>query len=108
MIAVLAGAVVSTLLWYLGAVVALLATVGIPLGSSGGPPPPSYYVVSLASSVIGAGLGGWVTASIARKRGRRAVVLLALMLVLAALLAFTRPNSNWPAWYAPVLGLLLA
>jgi hypothetical protein len=106
LVAIVVGFGVAVGLYYIGAIVALLTTVGLPLGSPGGQPPGGYYIVNLGLAALAAALGGRVSAWMARGRRHRAVSILALLLASAAMLGFAQPASQWPRWYPVTLALI--
>lgn len=53
LVAIAVGATVAVGLFQLGAIVALLVFVGLPLGAPGGPPSAGYYALNL--SLVGSG-----------------------------------------------------
>lgn len=104
--AVLAGLFVATVLFQLGAVVALLVTDGIPLGASPGPPGADYFALNLGFALLAAIAAGWVVGRISRSRGRWVALVLGAVLAVIVLRGFTKPASQWPGWYPPVLALV--
>jgi hypothetical protein len=104
--AIAAGAGVAAGLYQVGAIIALLVVVGLPLGSSGGEPPAAYYVLNLALAALAAALGGAVSARVARGARHLVVPILAVLLAGAALLGFSQPASQWPRWYPLTLALI--
>jgi hypothetical protein len=106
LVAVAAGAAVAAGLFQVGAIVALVQVFGLPLGASGGPASIGYYVLTLGFAVVAAALGGYVSGRLARPNGRGAVVTLALLVAVGALWGFSRPASQWPAWYPATLALV--
>lgn len=105
-LAVLAGGAVAAALFQVGAAVAFVVLYGIPLGASPGRPTVSYFVLNLGFAGIAAIAGGRLTARLARQRRRTHVGALALVLAAVALWGFSRPGSQWPGWYPPVLALV--
>jgi hypothetical protein len=105
-VAIVAGAGVAAGLYQVGAIVALLATVGLPLGAPGGEPPAAYYVLNLGLAAVAAALGGAVSARAARGARQWVVPLLAILLAGAALWGFSQPASQWPRWYPLALALV--
>lgn len=103
---VLAGLLLAVLLFQFGAVVALLVTVGIPLGASPGPPGLAYFALNLGFALLAAAVAGWVAARVARTRVRSTALVLAATLAVLALWGFSKPASQWPGWYPPVLALV--
>lgn len=97
------GAVVAILLAYLGAIVLIVARMGIPLGSEGRSPTSGEYVGLLLVAGGAAAIGGHIGAGIARQHGRSVAAVLAAFLGVGALWGFTGSASNWPAWWAPAL-----
>jgi hypothetical protein len=71
LVAIAAGAGVAAGLFHLGAIVALLVVVGLPLGAPGGPPSGGYYVINLGLAAVAAVLGGGVSAWVAGPMRRR-------------------------------------
>jgi hypothetical protein len=106
LVAVAAGAAVAAGLFQVGAIVALVQVFGLPLGASRGPPSIGYYVLTLGFAVVAAALGGYVSGRLARPHSRGAVVALALLAAVGALWGFSRPASQWPAWYPATLALV--
>jgi hypothetical protein len=106
LVAIAAGAGVAAGLFHLGAIVALLVVVGLPLGAPGGPPSGGYYVINLGLAAVAAVLGGGVSAWVAGPMRRRAVPLLAVLLAGLALWGFSQPASQWPSWYPATLALV--
>ena len=105
-VAIVAGAVIAAGLYQVGAIVALLATVGLPLGAPGGEPPAGYYILNLSLAALAAALGGAVSAWVARGTRRLVVPILAILLAGAAILGFSQPASQWPRWYPLTLALI--
>jgi hypothetical protein len=106
MVALAAGALVAAGLYQVGAIIALLTTVGLPLGSPGGKPPAVYYILNLGLAGLGAALGGAVSARVARHRRHLVVAALAVLLAGVALWGFSKPASHWPRWYPLTLALV--
>lgn len=106
--AVIAGALTAAVLYQVGAAFALLVTVGIPLGSSGEPPGADYFALNLGCALVAAAAGGHLTRRLSRISQWWSGIVLALLLALLSLWGFTRPGSQWPAWYPPVLALVAA
>lgn len=104
-VAIAAGVLAAALLFHVGAALAFLVTVGIPLGSSGDVPA-SSFALNLIASLGAAATGGTITRRIARGAGLWPNVALALGLALAALWLFSRHEGGWPRWYPPVLALV--
>ena len=103
---VLAGALIAAVLYHISAAIALLVTVGIPLGSSGEDPGAAYYVINLTGAFLAALLAAAVTRRLSGSTARSPLIALAVVLAATALWGFTRPESHWPAWYAPALALV--
>jgi hypothetical protein len=106
LVAIVAGAGVTVGLYHVGAIVALLTTVGLPLGSTGGEPPAGYYILNLGLAALAAAPGDTVSARVARERRHRVVPIFALLLASAAMLGFSQPASQWPRWYSVTLALI--
>ena len=105
-VALAAGALVAAGLYQVGAIIALLTTVGLPLGSPGGEPPIRYYILNLGLAALAAALGGAVSAWAARGSRHLVVPVLAVLLAGVALLGFSQPASQWPHWYPLALALI--
>ena len=104
--AVLAGFLTACVLYQLGAAVAFISLYGIPLGYSGEPPGVAYFTLNLGFSLGAALAGGWITARIARHRPIAHSVALASVAAVFVLWGFSKPGSDWPAWYPPALALV--
>ena len=106
------GALAAIATYWIGAVAALLAMRGIPMGSAGGAATAAELAVHLA---LGVG-AGFLAAIVAARfvTGLRRAQALALTLALAgalgvtALLSFSNGASQWPAWFGAGLGAALA
>jgi hypothetical protein len=105
-LAVLAGGIVAVVLFQLGAIIAFVTLYGIPLGASPGPPSAGYFAANLGFAAIAAVVGGWVTARFAQPRPLVATGFLAVILAVIAVSAFSKPGSQWSAWFPPVLALI--
>lgn len=105
-IAVLAGGLVAAVLFQVGAVVAFVGLYGIPLGASPGPPGSGYFAINLGFAALAAVAAGWVTARLAGPRPLAPVGALAVVLAAVVSWGFTKPASQWPGWYPPVLALV--
>jgi hypothetical protein len=103
LLATITGALVTIVLAYLGAIVLLVARIGIPLGSEGREPTRGEYLGLLLIAGGAATIGGHIAAGIARQQGGAVVIVLAAFLAGGAFWGFTNPASQWPAWWAPVL-----
>ena len=98
-LSVTAGGVVALIMYWGGAVVALLLLRGIPLGSAGGPPTRSEVVLHLALGAAACFLGATLTVRLSRTSPRLHAGVLALILGLGALIGFSKPASQWPTWF---------
>jgi hypothetical protein len=103
---VLAGGAVAAVLFQVGAAVAFIVLYGIPLGASPGPPGAAYFALNLGFAAVAAFAGGRITGRLARQRARAHVVAVGVVLAALALWGFSRPASQWPGWYPPVLALV--
>ena len=106
MVALAAGALVAAVLYQVGAIIALLTTVGLPLGSPGGQPPAAYYILNLGLAALAAALAGAVSAGVARGRRHVVVPVLAGLMAGVALWGFSKPASQWPRWYPLTLAVV--
>ena len=107
-LAVLAGALVSILLAYLGGVMWVLATLGIPLGATPREPTPGEYLGLILIALVGAVIGGRVAARVARHHRRAVTLVLAATLGIVMLRGFSAPASQWPGWWAPAIAAAFA
>ena len=106
--AILAGVLVTVVLAYLGTIVLVLATIGLPLGSPGREPTSGEYLGLLLIAGAAAVIGGHIAAGIARSHSTPAIIAVAAFLTGGALWGFSKPASQWPAWWAPVLAIVAA
>ncbi len=98
-LAVAAGLVTTTLLGIAGMAILLVATYGIPMGSSPGVPGWPFLVANLAVTALAGVAGGWVAGSIGRRRPLVHAVALALAITALAALS-VRPRPLEPVWFA--------
>lgn len=105
-LAVLAGFIVGIVLYQIGAALAFVLLYGIPLGATPGEPGVAYYSLNLGFATLAAALAGSTAARIARDAAHVAAGTVGVVLAVLALWGFTKPTSNWPAWYAPVLAAI--
>ncbi len=108
LVAIVAGAAVAAVLYQVAAIIALLAVVGVPLGAAGGPHSAGLYLLNLGLAGLAAVVGGAVGARLAGVTRGVVVPVLALVLAGVALWGFSKPTSQWPGWYAPMLALIAA
>lgn len=106
--AIAAGAIVALLLAYAGAVLVMLATVGMPLGAQPRATPPAEYAVLLGVAALAAAAGARVAARIARSDASLAVLGLAGVLAATYWWGFTGTASAWPDWWAPSVAVAAA
>jgi hypothetical protein len=108
LLAVAAGLATTIVLGMAGMAILLVGTYGIPLGMTPVTPGWPFLAANLAATA-GAGVsGGWVAASLGRRRP--VIHGLAVALVLTALVApSVRPRPREPVWFAhALLGMALA
>ena len=98
--------VVAALLWYLGLIVVLLVTIGIPLGAQPRPSTPGELAVMLVLAVCAAAGGGRTAARIDRGAPAPAVIAVAVILAAGMLWGFSGRNA-WPDWWGPATGLAM-
>ena len=96
--AIAAGVLVAVLLGYLGLVVFVLATIGIPLGAQPEPLTAIEYGILLGLTGGAAAVGGRAAARIARERRRVSVWGVCAILAIVMLWGFSGRNS-WPQWW---------
>lgn len=107
-VAIVAGATVTIVLAYLGAVGVLLTRFGIPLGAEGRQPTGGEYAGLLLIAAGAAAIGGHIAAGMARSRSGSASATLAGLLAAGTLWGFRGPASQWPEWWAPALAVMFA
>jgi hypothetical protein len=93
------GCLGAVLVYWTGAVVALLLLRGIPLGSAGGPPTAAELGIHLLLGTIGGFVGTWAASRVSGSAPPLLAISIALLLGLAAIVAFGSPASNWPRWF---------
>lgn len=103
--ALLLGSLTGIVVYWVIAVVAYLSMHGIPLGNPGGPPTPADLAIHLAAAILASATAGMVTERLAPFRPMAFVAILAFSLALLAFLGFSKPASNWPAWFAAAFAL---
>jgi hypothetical protein len=96
---VVAGALVAAAGYFIAAVAALLLMHGIPLGSQGGPPTPADVSTHLTLATAAAFCGGRVAVRIARFQPSLHAAVTGGLLATFMFLGFSKPASNWPAWF---------
>ena len=106
--AVVLGAMIAILLAYAGAVVMLLATVGIPLGSVPWTPSAGEYGVLLLIAGTAALIGGRVARRIARASSRTPAIILAVLLGMTMMVGFSQPGTQWPTWWGASTAVVMA
>lgn len=105
-LAIAAGVVVAVLLWYLGLVVVLLVTIGIPLGAQPRPSTPGELAVMLVLAICAAAAGGRTAARIGRRARVGTVLAVAVILAAGLLWGFSGRNA-WPDWWGPATALAM-
>jgi hypothetical protein len=101
------GAALALLLAYLGMVVFVLVTIGIPLGSQPRPMTAAEYVVLLGIGIGAAALGGHAAARVARDSHSPAVWGVCAVLAVVMVWGFSGRNA-WPDWWGPASGAVMA
>lgn len=110
--AILAGYGFMALTVMVGIIIAtaLFVPGGVPAAMSGAPPaslPVAYLAANLGISLLGAVLGGWITARIAVFAPfGHAAALAAIVATLTILSAAMGPAGSQPVWYPIVIGIL--
>jgi hypothetical protein len=107
LVAAAAGLVVTILLAYAGAIVLLVATLGIPLGAEAQETTPAQYAWLLAIAAAASVIGGRVATRVSRRGSRGSAVTLSATLIAGSLWGFTRPGSQWPGWWPPTLAIVV-
>lgn len=98
-VALLGGTAGAVIVYWVGAVVALIIMHGIPLGSAGGPPTTGDIVVHLGLGLVAAFCGGLVATRIAAIRPGAHALACGVLLAVGAIVGFGKPTSHWPAWF---------
>lgn len=103
-LAVLAGATTTVVLVLLVTYLAILLL--LPPSPDGIPPyaTPAFVVAGLASSMASGVAGGWVTATLARRRGPLHGAGMGTLLIFPILLNRGVPGPGQPGWYAWAFG----
>lgn len=101
--ALIVGAGIASIAYWVGAVIALIALHGIPLGSPGGPPTRADLLVHLSLAAAGTFAGARLTMRIAAHRRELHAVVLGLLLAPLVLFGFSKPTSNWPGWFGAAM-----
>ena len=96
---VVAGGLVAVAGYWIAAVVALLSMRGLPLGSPGGPPTTADVSAHLAFATAASFGGGLVAVRIAGYRPHLHALVTGGLLAIFMFLGFSKPASNWPAWF---------
>lgn len=102
----LAGGLIAIVVYMFGAAVALLTTCGIPLDAPPCELGPAYMTLNLGFASAGAITAGWTAARLARRNPVAHAAILGVGLAAFALWGFSKPGSNWPAWYPWTLALV--
>ena len=106
-------AAIAAIVYWIGAVIALLAMHGIPLGSPGGPPTRADILVHVMLAAGGTLVGSSASMRIASSQRELHAIALGALLAIIVLAGFSKPN-NWPGWFgsamaaACILGSLAA
>ena len=100
--AIAVGFFVAVVLAYVGVVVFVLASRGIPLGTQPVPLNGREYAVLLLLAGAAATTGGRVAANIAAQWRRSSVTGVSVLLAAVMLLGFGGTNS-WPDWWGPAI-----
>lgn len=103
--AFIVGGVAALIAYWVGAVIALLAMRGIPLGSPGEPPTPGEIWVHLVLGAVATFLGARLAMRIAARRPDLHAVVLGLLVATVMLVGFSKPASNWPTWFGATMGV---
>ena len=106
LLAIVAGVVTAAIVEYVGMVVFVLATIGIPLGSQPRPLTPGEYAVLLVLAAGAAAIGGRAAASIARHSPHKAVGSVSVVLAVGMLWGFSGRNA-WPDWWGPAMAAVM-
>lgn len=100
--ALVIGTAIASIVYWVGAVIALLAMHGIPLGSAGGPPTRADLLVHLSLAAVGTFAGSRVSMRIGRGPPELHTIALGVLLAIIVLVGFSKPN-NWPGWFGPAM-----
>lgn len=105
--AIAAGVLVAVLLGYLGLVVFVLATIGIPLGAGPKPLTATQYGILLVLAGGAAALGGRTATRVARGQSPASVWGVSAILAIAMLWGFSGRGS-WPKWWGGAVATAMA
>lgn len=104
--AIAVGVSVAVLLTYLGVVVFVLATVGIPLGADPEPLTAFQYGILLVLAGGAAACGGRTAARVGREQKRVSVWGVSAILAIVMLWGFSGRNS-WPDWWGGAVAVAM-
>lgn len=104
-LAILVGCLSAVLVYWLGAVAALLVLRGIPLGSAGGPPTNTELAAHLVLSALAGFVAVVAAGRLSRANTRQLAGPLVVLLALGAVVSFAKPASNWPAWFGVAMAI---
>lgn len=96
---IVAGGLVAAAGYWIAADVALLVMHGLPLGSPGRPPTMADVSAHLAFATAASLGGGLVAVRIAGYRPHLHALVMGGLLATFMFLGFSKPASNWPAWF---------
>lgn len=96
--AIAVGVFVAVLLGYLGLVVFVLATIGIPLGADPKPLTATQYGILLVLAGGAAAFGGRTATRVAREQSRVSVWGVCAILAIVMVWGFSG-RSSWPEWW---------
>lgn len=102
--ALVVGAGIASITYWVGAVIALLAMHGIPLGSPSGPPTRADVLVHLSLAAVATYAGSAMSMRIALGRRELHAIALGVLLAIMVLFGFSKPN-NWPGWFGAAMAL---
>ena len=108
LLAVFVGCFSAVLVYWFGAVAALLLLRGIPLGSAGGPPTNIELAIHVILSALAGFAGVEVASRLSRAIPRHLAIPLVILLGLGAIIGFGKPGSTWPSWFPVAMAIMCA
>lgn len=105
LIAILLGCLIAAIVYWCGAVVALLMMHGIPLGSAGGPPSAGDIGISIALGFMASFLGALLAIKLGRTIPTLHAGTVGLLVGIGAAAGFSKAASKWPNWFGFAIAL---
>ena len=106
------GTLAAITTYWIGAVAALLAMRGVPLGSPGGPASTPelavHLILGMGAGFVGAIVAARIAVALTRWQAFALTIVLGIVLGATALLSFSNVANEWPVWFGAALGGALA